>query len=266
MASLRSLSLETLPLLVLERICQYLADADVPWERRSLCALSLTSRSCCTVAAAQRFCQIQLKILASDELESKLSRWTDAFERQWLLSPLRQLKVSGVMPDEERRIHRLTVDQQDKEGEEYEYEYDSSQREFFDMHEFCRPSRGSYEYGERYSYPDHVDSRIWQFLASFITRLSALSDLVWAYCPYMPRSILSAIHSIGCRLHIHCFRLPSLTQHRDRPRSIGSDDYMLASSPALFSIVVTASVFDGGGDINYTQEAILRLVSGVALD
>ena len=54
MASSPSVSLETLPLITVERICEYLNfDSD---DRRGLWAFSLTSRCCCAASAPMRFC------------------------------------------------------------------------------------------------------------------------------------------------------------------------------------------------------------------
>jgi hypothetical protein len=63
---------------------------------------------------------------------------------------------------------------------------------------------------------------------------------------------------------MHCFRLPSLVQHRDRPQPIDPDDYALATSPSLFSIVVSVKGFDDDGDVEYTEEAVMRMVGGIA--
>jgi hypothetical protein len=262
MAPRKASSLETLPLLVLERICKYLSEADDDSaKRRSLWAFSLTSKSCCAVAAAERFCQIQLKVPAPDELESHLRRWTEVLSTDGCYRYVRRLKVLRVTPEEERQIHRLPVGEQDEEGEEYEHKDDLKQRDYFDMHDFCRPSKVSIECGKR-NMRHHPEA--WQPLAHFISQLPALKDLVWACGPRMPRYILSAVHAIGCRLHMHCFHLPSLVQHRDRPQPIDPDDYALATSPSLSSIVVSVSCFDGNGDVSYKEEVVMRMVGGIA--
>jgi hypothetical protein len=80
----------------------------------------------------------------------------------------------------------------------------------------------------------------------------------------MPQSILPTVYAIGCRLHIHCFRLRSLVQHRERPQPIDPDDYALATSPSLSSIVVSDSSFDDNGDVSYNKEALMRMVAGTA--
>lgn len=258
MASSTASPLETLPSLVLDRICEYLDDDSE--ERRSLWAFSLTSRCCCAAAAAQRFCQIKLKIPAPDELESGLRRWTELLNPDDRHRHVRRLKVLRVMTEVERRSKGLQ--RQDGEAEDDEDKDDWNIRYCFDMHDFCRPSNFSMECSNRTSMTDHPEA--WLPLARFISQLPALKDLVWAYGYHMPQPVLSAVHDRGCRLHMHCFRLCSLVQSRDSPQPIDLDDYALATSPSLSSIVVPVLGFETDGKLNYTEEAVMRLVAGTA--
>ncbi len=77
----------------------------------------------------------------------------------------------------------------------------------------------------------------------------------------MPQPVLAAIHAAGaCRLHIHRFRLDSLVVHRTgHPQviDIDPDDYALATSPALYSVVVEVRSYETDGQLNYNGEAIL---------
>ena len=75
----------------------------------------------------------------------------------------------------------------------------------------------------------------------------------------MPRYILSTVYAVGCHLHIHSFRLSSLIQHRDRPQPIDPDDYALATSPSLSSIVVSVRNHEDDGNVNYNEEAVMRM-------
>jgi hypothetical protein len=262
MPSATASSLEALPLLVQERICEYLTQADDdPANRRSLWAFTLTSRSCCAVAAAQRFCQIQLKFPAADELKSDLRRLNEVLSTNGRYRYVRRLRVLRVTPEQERQILRLPVGEQDEEREDFEYKDVWNKRDYFDMHDFCRPSKVSKECGEG-NMRDHPEA--WQPLAHLISQLPALEDLVWACGSLIPQCILSTVHAIGCHLHVHCFRLPSLVQHRDKPQPIDPDDYALATSPFLSSIVVSVYGFDGNGLVEYTEEAVMRMVGGIA--
>ncbi|KAH9205806.1 hypothetical protein DL95DRAFT_397344, partial [Leptodontidium sp. 2 PMI_412] len=67
--------LELLPLLILERISEYLDDQSAT--RQSLRAFSLTSRTCYAATESQRLSQIEIKIRDPQYLESTVRRWND---------------------------------------------------------------------------------------------------------------------------------------------------------------------------------------------
>jgi hypothetical protein len=253
-------SLETLPLLVLERICEYLDDDSE--KRRSLRAFSLTSRCCCTAAAAQRFCQIQLKLLAPEEPEIALRRWTDALNPDGRHRHVRRLKVTWAMTEEERRKKDLL--RKNEEIDEDEDDEDWNICRSFDMNNFCRPSKDCIQEGSEGGTIAHHPDEAWVPLSRFISQLPGLQDLVWEYGSRMPRSVLSAVSVRGCRLHMHHFRLGSLVQLRDSPQPIHPDDYALATSPSLSSIVVKVCGITTDGNLDYTEEAVMRMVAGTA--
>ncbi len=252
-------SLETLPTLVLGRICDYLGDD--PENRHSLWAFSLTSRKCCAAAAAQRFCQIQVKIRVPDELESLLRQWNA------LLSPddrhchVQRLKVLKVTTKGEQQQHERSQTQ-DREADDDENNYDWHMRYSLDVHDFCRPSKSSMKCWGGNNRTDN--SKAWLPLSHFIRQLPALKDLVWACGSNLPLSVLSAVHDRGCRLHMHQFHLFSLVQSRNNPQPINQDDYALATSPSLFSITTRLVGLRADGMIDYNEEAVMRLVAGMA--
>ncbi len=63
---------------------------------------------------------------------------------------------------------------------------------------------------------------------------------------------------------MHCFRLCSLSQRRDSPQPIDLDDYALATSPSLSSIVVQVCGLETDGKVNYTEDAVMRMITGMA--
>jgi len=252
-------SLETLPLLILERICEYL-DNDSE-KRCSLWAFSLTSRCCCSAAAAQRFCQIKLELIAPEEPDNPLRRWAEVLERNGNHRYVRRLKVTYARRGDKRWEKYLL--RQYEETEEEKDEEDWEMRRSFDMNTFCRPSKSRLKENSRGGIIYNLDD-IWMPLGRFIGQLPGIQDLVWDYGGYMPPSILSVISAKGCRLHMHRFHLRSLVQHRDSPQPIHPDHYALATSPSLFSIVVDVTSFESGGMLNYTEEGVMRMVAGVA--
>lgn len=255
--------LEKLPLLILERICAYIDDDEE--RRRSLWAFSLTSSSCCAAAAAQRFCQIQLKIHASEELENSLKRCTEVLTPDGCHRHVRRFKVSWVAEEEEER-RKKGLSRQDKEPANEEDEEDDGAnpnlRHYLSTHDFCRPSKNSLEGGGPGSTTDPPE--VWVSLSRFISQLSGLQDLLWAYSSHIPQSVLSAISARGCRLHMHHFRLESLIQQRNNPQPIDPDEYALVTSPCLYSIVVRLVGFETDGMLNYTEEAVMKMVARTA--
>lgn len=129
---------ESLPVLILERVCEYLDDQSAT--RQSLRAFALTSRCLHAAAAAQRFSQLEIWVRDPDDLESSLKRWkevlTDGRHRH-----VRRLKISWGSTAEERarsppRQHEnLDIDGYPTSG--------WNVRPYFHMHNFCRPSEAS---------------------------------------------------------------------------------------------------------------------------
>ncbi|KAI0530125.1 hypothetical protein GGR58DRAFT_494531 [Xylaria digitata] len=139
-------------------------------------------------------------------------------------------------------------------------------RDIIDMHECCNPPSIPKRYTKDTSPSSQhgVQLEVWKPLAHFIGQLSGLGDLIWGCGPKMPRNILSAVHSVGCRLHMSFFRLDSLFQDRHHPHDIDPDEFALATSPSLYSIFVPFHNYDTDGRVDYNGDAALRMVAGAA--
>lgn len=247
MALPNSATLGSLPIVILQEICEYIDD-DIE-ERRSLWAFSSTSRYCYAAAAAQRLCQIQLKIPSKDVLISSLERWNAILSLGDCYRHVRRLKV-------------LHISSKEAEPENARDDDDWSIRYHFGIHPFCRPSTLSI-HAPIGSGTMH-NSGDWTPLVQFIHQLPALQDFVWAAdCPLSP-ALLSAIQDGGCRLHIHRFCLHSLLQFRGNPQPINSYEYAVVTSPSLYSIVVKCKPFDDFGLLDYTEDAVMQMVAGMA--
>ncbi|KAJ9136838.1 hypothetical protein NKR23_g9521 [Pleurostoma richardsiae] len=152
--------LETLPLTILEDICGYLAQCDGFKKRRSLWAFSLTNRWCCAAAAAQRFSQIQLTVSGPDKLKADLQCWTNILTMHNRFRHVRRLNVVG--PVEENNSVKKQPDapvggQEGREEDTYDglddvddvddfNYYFTDIRDYFDMHDFCKPSKTSFDH------------------------------------------------------------------------------------------------------------------------
>lgn len=69
---------------------------------------------------------------------------------------------------------------------------------------------------------------------------------------------------MSCRLHMHSFCLSSLIQHRNHRCNVDPDEFALATSSSLYSIVVPFHDWDSDGNLDYNREAVLRMVAGAA--
>ncbi|KAI8954478.1 hypothetical protein F4801DRAFT_533351 [Xylaria longipes] len=253
-------TLETLPLIVLERICEYLAQSDP--KRRSLQAFSLVSKRCCSAAESQRFGQIRVIVRGRRNFRDDLCQWNEILNADNRFRCVRGLTVSGwgsVLEKEEGENYETIDEEDDEDGDE-------NMQDYFGMHECCGPSNIPNKYvTDRGPSPQHeAQPEAWELIAHFIGKLPGLKDLAWGCGTKIPRNILSAVHTVGCRLHVNRFSLSSLIQDREHPHDIDPDEFALATSPCLYSIVVPFYGYDEYGNINYNQEAVLRMVAGAA--
>lgn len=250
-------AIETLPLVLLERVCENLDNGS----SGSLLAFSLTSRSCCIAATAQRCSQIEIQILDPQDLIKSLRRWNASLS-SGRHRHVRRLKISTLATTETKirgankrpRAEDLREEDHDK----------WTRRQFFQMHDFCRPSEDSLQVAESYIQDPYSES--WAPLGTFVRQLSGLQDLVWEAGSCIPPSVLSALPqtALRCRLHVHKFELPSLIQERDNPQPVSPEDYALCTYPFLYSIVARVGSFESYGKLNYLEEAIMQMACGLA--
>lgn len=233
--------METLPLLVLESICEHLA-YDKSHEH-SLSAFASTSRVCHTAARRERFFQVSIDVDDEQYFHQRLARLERMLDEARARSCVRVLKLG---------TH--TVFQARGEDDRTEEAWLTSTRSLRKFH-------------EAWVWELRTDSRAsewWGPLVRFISSFH-LKDLFWNSAEQIPRCILSVLnkHVPRCRLHVQAFDLRSLHQ-RTILQNIDDAEYELASSPSLHSIISPYSVFDATGCANYNGEATLRLVAELA--
>lgn len=266
--SASSSPLETLPLLALGSICEYLAHCDS--KRCSLFAFSSTSKCCCFAATKQRFERIRFSVRGRKKLRQDLKRWDEILRIDGRAKYVRRVKVVGYMPllqaneaGEEREVaaafQPVTFEDEDED------ESDS------DEDDFCKPSKGLIEefYGASplLTHEEKQEqNEAWLPLAQFLDQLPALKDLIYACTDQIPICILSSLHQHhpNSRFHVHTFSLRSLYQPKDRPHDIDPDEFVLATSPCLHSIMVSYSGYDTNGQVEYNEEAVLQMVVAAA--
>lgn len=110
-----------------------------------------------------------------------------------------------------------------------------------------------------------VSDNAWQTLASFIAELPAISDLVYNCASAVLSCILTALHQIGCRLHVNTSRVPALKA------SLDASFIQLITSPSPSSIraayLPTASRLAVPGldtELVYEEDTLRRIVAGSA--
>ncbi|KAI2638724.1 hypothetical protein GGS26DRAFT_602364 [Hypomontagnella submonticulosa] len=256
-------TLEALPLVVLDRICEYLQGSNHKW--RGLEAFSLASKFCSYVAQKQRFSQVLLVVDSLDKLRNDLKLLHEVLGVGNRLFYVRRFKISTKPRREECTS---------AEEEERSITSRTSIRELdFDMDKFCRP-RKTLRMPKKTNAMRNPASvgTCHQLLADFMSQLLNLQDLVWDCAVRLPPPcILSAVNVIGCRLHVHGFRLDTLIRNQDRIGFIDPDDFAVATSPHLYSIAVPVhddnTDWDNGIDMiinDPKKEAVFHMMTGEA--
>lgn len=256
---------ESLPSLVTHEICEYL-DVDA----RYLSAFSLASTRCAAAAKTFRLKCIHLRLSRKSKLLKDLKRLDETLgSSSQGYKLVRQLKLTGEL---------LGVQHEDREEEaelpQPVYTPNTS------SYDFCMLPLASDETLPRFYPFEFVKIRhqalstkqrkqqmedAWHPLFDFILKLS-LTDLVYACSHQIPPCILRALHehSPETRLHMHTFSLRSLYQHRDKPRDIDPDEYLLVTSPCLYSIFSKFHKLDEYGRYGYNLQALKSMLGGLA--
>lgn len=119
--------------------------------------------------------------------------------------------------------------------------------------------------GEQVEQRKHQLEDAWRPLSHFIRKL-CLTDLVYVCSHQIPVCVLKVLHQYSpeTRLHMHTFSLRSLYQPRDKIHHIDPDEYLLATSPSIYSVVAYVSPYDTWGRLSYNSEALSAMIAGLA--
>ncbi|KAF3491783.1 uncharacterized protein GIQ15_01300 [Arthroderma uncinatum] len=252
--------LERLPLLVLDLVCEYLADIDS--KRRSLFAFSLTSKTCCDAAAVQRFRHVYIEYQGWKKLKCDLERWNEILNVKRRVRYVRKVEVANEREPRFSKVIKYKTALTAEKVSEEEAEIGGVR----------------WQTPEITVYPLMLNSWIltekerektdeaWLPLAKFIAQLPGLRDFIYSYPAQIPRCILSALHQYhpNSRLHISSFNFRSLCQEKGRPRDIDPDEFALATSPCLYSVTLGFSPYRASTHVNYNHEAVLQMVATLA--
>ena len=257
-------SLESLPLLILELIAEYLSHTTR--DRRDLFAFALTSKYCHAVSNRERFRRIHLEVGRKAQLKELLAGWDEILNigKRERRNYVRSIKVTGYMESEEldhiekdynRRYWRLMEGWDSELGEAVESERYSHLRKESECFSFDNKPENKSKRNE-----------LWRPLADFISAFPGLKDLTWSSTDQLSRCILDVLHLQlpRARLHVHTFYLRSLNQPKDELHAIDEDERALATSPSLHSVRALPNHNHRHGMVNYNEEALQDIVNGAA--
>ncbi|KAL4862847.1 hypothetical protein BDV12DRAFT_202666 [Aspergillus spectabilis] len=220
----------SLPLEALELIFEHVAIVYRP----SLCALRLVNKQCCFIATRKQLGRISINIA---RLEEDANYWTNRLQKFSALGAVRHLSIVSSTGNEQG------VDAVDQD-------------------ELTRPV------APHILIPRQIDipSESWTPLAWLLQELPGLQHVLWSCETQFPASLLEVLyHALPhCRLHIRGFNLPSLHYNADHPQDIDKHDLALATSPSLASVVVPVSQYDDSGCVEYNEEAVMQIATGLA--
>ena len=247
--------IESLPLLVLETVFEYLAAGSC--RRRDVGAVSLTSKRLCGAIERERFARLSLAVTGREQLKDAITKWEDMLSRADRHKYVRWVRVAGLIWEEGQDPHNKPITLEMDEGYESDGFFQSMVLRDFDG----SSPRMTKDYKTR-------SNEVWRSFAQLLSKFQGLKDLLWASMDQVPRCVLDVLHSQlpHARLHVHTFSLRSLYQIGYDPHDIDSDEYALATSPSLHSIVAASKFLGSEGDldVDYNGEAVLEIASGLA--
>ncbi|KAL4901757.1 hypothetical protein BDW74DRAFT_181471 [Aspergillus multicolor] len=236
-------SLSSLPLEIVDQICEYVGDVR---------NLALVGKQCYTLTVKHRFRRISItrKKIGNSTLSAEVKRWSDILEAASAFTIVRELSIFEWTTDIE-------------ECGEIEYpNFQTYADKLTRKDQLYTPIFSKlFDFKPRYE-PEET----WTSLMLLLRQLSGLQDLVWACESQFPPSLLQILHEQlpRCSLHIRAFKMPSLHQDADHPVDIDQRDYSLATSPNLCSILVPISHYDTFGCVEYNEEAAMEMAAGLA--
>lgn len=241
--ALRQSTMEALPQLVLELVCEYLGQCEP--HRASLLAFASASRVCRAAARRERFSRVSINIDGA-EFDERFGRLECILDEANSRTCIRVLELGIGADDHTKR--------EDDKNSALHASWTKLAPDFYPA-----PPLQAWKSRTQRRPEEH-----WQRLAKFISGLH-LKDLIWASMEQLPCCILAVLNEQmpGCRLHVHGLDFHSLHQ-QDVLQDIEDTDYMLATSSCLYSISVLYSRYDESGCANYNGEATLQLSAGLA--
>jgi hypothetical protein len=270
--------MDTLPLLVLETICEYLACVDA--RRRDFYAFALTSRACGAAADRERFSRLFLKVSDKKQLEDNLQRLEAALAIGGRRRFVRTIRVRGLLgtaavggrnDKSEKELHDVSDAGGDEEAVTTTVRFQNDKRDPYAGVEDPFAIKLDDEWPGYDKLADFTPenrtwlNEAWTPLATFMSGLN-LKDLIWASPSQVPLCVLSLLHQAipNCRLHVHSFDLRSMHRARGVTPVMDESEWTLATSPSLHTVGVTCSWYDYNYLADFNKEVLNLMVTGYA--
>jgi len=258
-----ALSLDSLPFIVLQRVCDYL-DRN---HTSSLVAFARASKSCYSAATSLLFRTLKFSSTTNttttpSHLAEDVQHCHEMLQRAAGFRHVRRLIVDGPLSSsppqagpryQGRPWHRpkISAEERGYDGRLFDQALPSHYGQDFEPDD--TPATAVYETND-----------VWRPLASLVKQLPLLTDLIYGCPGQFPPCLLEALHQHQpqCRLHIKTFKLRSLNAPSTDPYEL-----VLATSPCLYSIRVRCDMQYGQITEkvqNFNYEAVQSLVAGLA--
>lgn len=205
-----------------------------------------------------------------EQFQSDVSRWSDLLNSRQSLGYVQRVTIIGripLFPDDS--YDGALADEEERCELEDEHQLDDPRR--WDN----RPDRLFFPPAQPFPsvwfyYTDASDNRdqqddLWRPFVRLLNGLHGLADFIFASGEQLPRSILAALHHRHARVRLHMpyFDLKSLRYVKESPKQISDDDWALATSPCLYSVVARHAGYCEG-NVDYNYEAVLEMMAHTA--
>lgn len=243
-----------LPLEILQQVAGYIAEVYRP----SLCAFSLTNRSCHQASTLFIFRQIHLNVRTREELQLDVESLATALSRTDSVRHVHSLALEGFLDLKKPRNEKGSWRDVDPLG----WWYSLETNEVFPDDDQV-PSGGAeyFVYDESVIQQHSEEDLAWAPVINFIRTLPSLQKLVYNCPNQFPPSLLDTLHARHpqCQLHHLTFRMRTLLWGTPYPYEMA-----LATSPCLYKVKVICTGRDSEADDDFNQEAVMELVAGLA--
>ncbi|EPE36636.1 hypothetical protein GLAREA_08799 [Glarea lozoyensis ATCC 20868] len=247
----------SLPLETLQQIAEYLDKSYRP----SLYAFGLASRTCHDATIPSIFRHVHLSISSPEALKRDIDALVKTLSLVDSSRHVQSLSIKGTLSFNSPSQRNVEGYKSSSSGRDSSF-MSTGMNEILVGEEPCG-SAIHIVYDESVIEKDSEEDIAWKPLASAIKTMPCLAKLEYNCSNQFPPSLLEALHDYNsypqCKLYHNTFRLRTLLWDTPCPYELA-----LAQSPCLYSVKVECCHRDSQGNIDFNQEAIMELVTGLA--